>query len=174
MIILNYKPLNNKKLNPIEDELIYIKGKLHNMLLKLNSFHFDQKRNLILFSTPKEIKIKELRHEERIQFNENVKGYIEFFNTKLDGRTHYFNSAELVDISMGGVAFNLSASHIYGWSENDTLHLSNLNGQDLENPLPARIRYLKNIERDIYRIGLSFNDRVTANNLLDVKQPTVA
>ncbi len=149
---------------------LYFKGDEQSILFK-EQIHFASGQLLVL-NIPREIKIIEKRENPRTTFDFSDDNLI-WVSKYEDDMSHPRNfELILLDLSLGGIAFNISGQQAGSIKKGDLIFISRILDEELETPLIAEVKYArparyreKETVRKGIRVGAQFKDDNAASTL---------
>lgn len=160
ILVLTYDVDPDQPMNFDVNSTLYIKGKLHSILFKVEiEYHSKGK---VLLQIPKEIRVRERRSDVRSDFGYNYKGKVEFFKVNQYDMRKKQQTARLINISKGGLAM-LLFTRAHNWSPGDTLQVGSICNYVFPNMQNCEIRNIRQVtisrnqqNVNAYRLGLKF------------------
>lgn len=152
---------------------IYFKGKEHSVLFK-EQIHFVSNQLLVL-NIPHELRLLEKRSSPRttFKFEDEKSVFISKFEENMIHPRNY--ELILLDISSGGIAFNLSPQQHGSIKKGDTIFIVRLFNNELPNPISAEVKYtahvnfkIKGMTKKGIRVGAKFHEPDAYQSIRDL------
>lgn len=160
----------------IFEEPIYLHCHKLDFIFKREKFKFDTGE--LSFKAPSELMLKEKRRVERFRFLYQDFKFASFYTG--EGEEKKKHSANLLDLSIAGMAFVGPAHEVKGFSEGDLINITHISDQELEGECVGEVRSVVRYEgtegikdrghQNVnYRVSVEFKEAIESISIKSVK-----
>ncbi|MFZ4713553.1 MAG: hypothetical protein ACOYL6_07575 [Bacteriovoracaceae bacterium] len=144
-----------------DKEPIYGKGEVRNLLFK-ETLNFSSSQ-MIIFPIPKDVRLDELRQEQRHDFTNGEK--VIFLSEHKMSQKQDLHERVLGDFSKSGLSFTTELIHINNLNVGDKISIAQIGNLSFEPRIEGQITYILPLQqiaigkKTFYRVGVKFLDQ---------------